>query len=100
MSTTGTQYLTVSEAAEYLRVSTRQVYRYRESGEVPVIKIRGRVLFDRADLDALMQRHREIEAGNGWAAKIAEILSEAPTLSCAQRRDLAALLASRREGAA
>ena len=93
------RYLTVREAAEYGRVSDRQIYRYRESGELPVIKIRGRVLIDRADLDALMHRHRDAaEQNDAWAAKIAEIVAQAPPLTQAQRRDLAALLAIRPEG--
>jgi excisionase family DNA binding protein len=54
--------LTVKQAAAYLGVSTRTLYRITaECGtgkdELPVVHIRGRRLFLRRDLDTYLARH-------------------------------------------
>lgn len=45
-------WLSLSEAAEYLRVSPRTFARLREQGRVRVLHVGRRVLVNRADLDA------------------------------------------------
>jgi excisionase family DNA binding protein len=53
---------TVKQAATYLGVSTRTLYRITAecgagAAEIPVIHVRGRRLFLKADLDAYLARH-------------------------------------------
>ena len=45
-------WLSLAEAAEYLRVSPRTIARMREQGRVRVSYVGRRVLVNRADLDA------------------------------------------------
>lgn len=51
--------LTVKETAEYLNRSVRWVYtvlRY----EIPVVRLGGRILFERSELDKYVERCREV----------------------------------------
>ncbi len=55
--------LSVTEAAEYLRLSRRTLERITsEAGQghsaIPVVRIRSRRFFLQADLDAFLQQHR------------------------------------------
>lgn len=47
-------YLTVLEAAQYLRLSKETIYRYLSSGRLPASKLAERWLFKKSDLDALV----------------------------------------------
>jgi excisionase family DNA binding protein len=51
--------LDAKEVAKILRRSERQVWHLRSTGKLPAIRIGGRVLFDRADVAALIERGRE-----------------------------------------
>jgi excisionase family DNA binding protein len=52
--TTTSPYLTVREAAEYLRCSRQRIYDLRSSGRIARLSDGGRALVSRADLDALV----------------------------------------------
>lgn len=54
-----TDLLTVREAAAFLRLSERQVYRLRETGELPIVRMGSRVLIRRDDLDRFITRCSE-----------------------------------------
>jgi excisionase family DNA binding protein len=85
--------LDVAGAAAYLGVSLRQVYRLRETEDLPVVRIGRRILFERDALDRFVERCREepvIE--DRCAAKIREVMSLAPIMTSTQRAELAALL--------
>jgi excisionase family DNA binding protein len=58
-------YLTVREAALYLRVSEGWLYRQAESRSIPCVRIAGRrnIRFRRADLDRWMEGHLEKRKG-------------------------------------
>ena len=52
--------LTVTEAAEQMRVSRRTVQRYIALGRLPVIKLSPRKMFvDQADIDKLFKKERK-----------------------------------------
>lgn len=55
----GEQWMTVQEAAEYLRVSRRTLYKYMEEGVLPfyVISSTGRRRLKRSDIDGLLISH-------------------------------------------
>ena len=51
-----TPYLSVSEAAEYLRCSRQRIYDLASSGRLPRVKEGRRVLFHRRDLERLLTK--------------------------------------------
>jgi len=51
--------LTTSEAAQYLRLSSRTLYEWAERGLLAHYKISNRLRFSTADLDALLARNRQ-----------------------------------------
>lgn len=56
------QLLTVEQTAERLTVSTRTVGRMYRSGQIPHVRVRGRVLIGEADLEKYIQNHYYTEA--------------------------------------
>lgn len=50
--------LHVAEAAEYLGMSRRYVYRLLSGRQIPYVKLSNVVLIERRDLDALLERNR------------------------------------------
>lgn len=48
------QLLTVAEAADVLRYTTRTIYRYIKEGKIPAARIGGQYRISRDDLDALI----------------------------------------------
>jgi excisionase family DNA binding protein len=50
--------LTVKAACNYLSISRTTLYRMIEQKEVPVVNIGGRTLFDKNDLDALIEESK------------------------------------------
>lgn len=48
--------LAYSQSAEYLGISLRTMKDLAANGEIRKVQIRGRVLFDRADLDGYIER--------------------------------------------
>ena len=52
------RYLTATEAAEYLRISTRHLRRATASGQIPVSRLGRKLLYDRSELDEYVRRSR------------------------------------------
>jgi len=50
------EYLNKAEAAEYLRLSRATIDRLRQSGALQYVKVGGRIVFRRRDLDAFMAK--------------------------------------------
>ncbi len=51
--------LTQDETRKRLRISRTLLYRLRDWGDLPVVKIGGRVFFDESDVDALIEKKKE-----------------------------------------
>lgn len=51
--------LTVSQACTYLSISRMSLYRMIERKEIAPVKIGGRTLFDKKDLDELIERAKK-----------------------------------------
>lgn len=67
-------FLTTGEAAEYLRLSTQTMDRFRATGEgPPYIKLgngkRSKVIYRRSDIDAWLECHLRVSPGNGRTFK-------------------------------
>lgn len=58
--------LTLSEAAQSLRVSVDTLTRRANLGEITTVRIGRRRLVAQADIDAFIARSREERSGNGW----------------------------------
>ncbi len=52
------RYLRVAEAARYLGLAPKTLYRYAEERRIPVIRKGRTIFFDRMDLDTWMQDGR------------------------------------------
>lgn len=52
MLSNDTEILTLDEVANYLKVSTRTVYRLAQKGEIPAFKLGGTWRFRRTELDS------------------------------------------------
>lgn len=50
------EYLTVNEAADFLRVSTGSIYRYVMTGVLPKIKFGNKLYFDKDMLNSLLEK--------------------------------------------
>jgi len=59
VSTAPSPYLSVSEAAEYLRWPPKRLYNFTASQAIPHFKRGNRILFRRDELDGWLERHRE-----------------------------------------
>lgn len=64
------KYLTLEEAAEYLRVSSDTIKRYVEKGELPVYKLDRSVRFKTEDIDNLVRRSFEVLLVPGLRAMV------------------------------
>ena len=55
------EFLTINEASEYLKLGRRTLYKYMGDGILPyyILKPSGRRRLRREDLDSLMERHGE-----------------------------------------
>lgn len=58
MSEGDTTYLTTGELAELLRIKERKVYDLAAAGEVPCVRVVGKLLFPRAEVEGWIARHR------------------------------------------
>jgi putative molybdopterin biosynthesis protein len=52
-------YLTTAEAADYLRLKERKVYDLVRQGEIPCVRVTGKLLFPRQSLDLWLMSHLE-----------------------------------------
>jgi len=53
--TTGKRLLSAKEAAEYLGLSHRTLWAWAQQGQIPVVRLGRRVLFDQVDLDEVIE---------------------------------------------
>ncbi len=58
-TTAATPYMTIDEAADYLRWSKERIYKLTAARAIPHIKHEGRLLFRRDDLDAWLADYHE-----------------------------------------
>jgi len=56
---TNKKLLNVKEVSEFLNVSASCVYNYAHEKVIPVIKIKGRVLFSQEDLDKWIESNKQ-----------------------------------------
>jgi excisionase family DNA binding protein len=50
--------LTIKEASEYLGFSIKALYHMVERGQIPFVKIRKNLRFDKIDLDKWIEKHK------------------------------------------
>lgn len=80
------EYLTTRELAELLRIKERKVYELAASGEVPVSKVTGKLLFPERAVRAWLEEARSGPRGDAAAARPAVFLgSHDPLLEWALR---------------
>ena len=53
----GEVYLTSEEVCSLLRLSTRTLQDYRDSGTIAYCKIGGKILYRQSDIQAMLERH-------------------------------------------
>jgi excisionase family DNA binding protein len=53
----GEVYLTGEEVCSLLRLSTRTLQEYRNSGTLPFCKIGGKILYRQSDIQVMLERH-------------------------------------------
>ena len=53
----GEVYLTGEEVCSQLRLSTRTLQEYRNSGTLPFYKIGGKILYKQSDIQAMLEKH-------------------------------------------
>lgn len=63
MSDTPDQAMTVRNVADYLNVDEKTVYRMAKRGDLPGFKVAGAWRFMRSDLDAWVDRQKQMAAG-------------------------------------
>ena len=84
------ELLTTREVASLLRIKERKVYDLVASGEIPHVRVTGKLLFPRALLDAWLLRHSEAHAApRAWPDIVAG--SHDPLLDWALRESGAGL---------
>lgn len=61
------EWLTVPEAADYLRISRDTIYRWAKQGKLPLYKVGGTATrVSRSDLDALIQPRPHSPPSDSW----------------------------------
>lgn len=53
----GEVYLSGEEGCSQLRLSTRTLQEYRNSGTLPFYKIGGKILYKQSDIQAMLEKH-------------------------------------------
>ena len=53
----GEVYLSGEEVCSQLRLSTRTLQEYRNSGTLPFYKIGGKILYKQSDIQAMLEKH-------------------------------------------
>jgi excisionase family DNA binding protein len=73
-------YLTQREAADLLRVSERQISRYRASGKLAYLKLGGNIRFHRAHVEALLSPANVAPAQRSYVhTRISDDAAELPS---------------------
>lgn len=65
LTPTQASYITISEAADLLRVSQRTVYRWVKEGEIPCFRLGNVTRIAQQDLSAFIKRHSDSGATDG-----------------------------------
>ena len=52
------KWLTLNEAAEYLRISRKQIYNLKASNKIPFYKLEGKILFKTSELDRIIEKNK------------------------------------------
>ncbi len=50
--------MTVKELAEYLSLPVRRIYIWKSEGKIPYVKLGGRLLFDRQEIDEWIEKNK------------------------------------------
>ena len=53
----GEKFLSNQEASKYLKVSIRTLQEWRDTGVIPYIQIKGKIIYRQSDIDKLLQKH-------------------------------------------
>lgn len=53
----GEKFLSNREAAKCLKVSIRTLQEWRDTGVIPYIQIKGKIIYRQSDIDKLLQKH-------------------------------------------
>ena len=53
----GEKFLSNREAAEYLKVSIRTLQEWRDTGVIPYIQIKGKIIYRQSDIERLLQTY-------------------------------------------
>ena len=62
----GEVYLTGEEVCSQLRLSTRTLQEYRNSGTLPFYKIGGKILYKQSDIQTMLERHYNATPKKLW----------------------------------
>ena len=62
----GEVYLTGEEVCSQLRISTRTLQEYRNSGTLPFYKIGGKILYKQSDIQTMLERHYNATPKKLW----------------------------------
>lgn len=84
-------YLTTAEVAAYLRLKERKVYDLVRQGEMPCVRITGKLLFPRRVIDLWLMKHLEGDEGTGHPVPVVLAGSRDPLLEWAARESGSAL---------
>ncbi|MCB1435672.1 MAG: helix-turn-helix transcriptional regulator [Rhodobiaceae bacterium] len=81
------EYLTTGELADLLRIKERKVYDLAASGEVPCVRVVGKLLFPRREIENWIARHRSGPSGGAAAPRPPVVLgSHDPLLDWALKQ--------------
>ncbi|GHE22052.1 DNA-binding protein [Halomonas urumqiensis] len=78
-------YLTTAEVAEYLRLKERKVYDLVRQGEIPCVRVTGKLLFPRQSIDLWLMNHLEGDRASRQPVPCVLVGSQDPLLEWAVR---------------
>jgi excisionase family DNA binding protein len=84
-------YLTTAEVAAYIRLKERKIYDLVRQGEIPCVRITGKLLFPRQAIDLWLMNHLEGDQGDSTPVPPVIAGSHDPLLEWAARESGAAL---------
>ena len=53
----GEKFLSTQEASKYLKVSIRTLQEWRDTGVIPYIQIKGKIIYRESDIERLLQTY-------------------------------------------
>jgi len=78
-------YLTTAEVADYLRLKERKVYDLVRQGEIPCVRVTGKLLFPRQSIDLWLMNHLEGDQASARPVPVVLAGSQDPLLEWAVR---------------